>query len=315
MKAYLRGVAVLLLGAAATLGVVSAQTTAAAGKTSLATERDKVSYAIGVDVSNSLKAVAPDLDPAAFERALRNAFGGGQPLLTDAEIAQLGRDLVIRIQARGGKPPADGKVPEVAKDKVGLLVGGDVGRSLAPIKDELDIAVFMQALRAGMGGAQPLMSDAEVQSTLQAFSGRMRTKLEAEARAKGERNKADGAAFLAKNRSVKGVVTTASGLQYMVLRQGNGPRPKATDRVRVNYRGTLLDGKEFDSSYGRGQPAEFPLDRVIPGWTEGVALMPVGSKYRFWIPAELAYGAGGTPDGSVPPNAVLVFDVELMAIL
>jgi len=111
------------------------------------------------------------------------------------------------------------------------------------------------------------------------------------------------------------VFTTPSGLQYMVLRQGAGERPQPSDRVRVNYHGTLLDGTVFDSSYERGQPAEFALDQVIPGWTEGVALMPVGGKYRFWIPGELAYGAKGTPGGPIGPNATLVFDVELMAVL
>ena len=108
--------------------------------------------------------------------------------------------------------------------------------------------------------------------------------------------------------------TTGSGLQYMVLRQGAGARPKPTDTVRVNYHGTTLDGKVFDSSYDRGQPAEFALNQVIAGWTEGVAMMPVGSKFRFWIPSELAYGAKGAGD-DIGPNATLVFDVELMDIL
>lgn len=315
MKVYLRGAAVLLLSAVACAGVVLAQQSAAPAKTTLASERDRVSYAIGLDVSNSLKAIAPDLDYAAFERGLRNGLEGKDALLSASEIQQVGRDLVTRIRARAGQPPQDGKMPEVAKDKVGLMVGGDVGRSLAQLKDEIDVPTFMQALRTGLGGGTPLLAEAEMRSVLEGFASRVRGRLEAERKAQGEKHRAEGEAFLARNKSVKGVVTTASGLQYMVLRQGNGPRPKTTDRVRVNYRGSLLDGKVFDSSYDRGQPAEFPLDRVIAGWTEGVALMPVGSKYRFWIPARLAYGEAGTPDGSVPPNAVLVFDVELMSIL
>src|SRR3546814_4755870 len=121
-------------------------------------------------------------------------------------------------------------------------------------------------------------------------------------------------AFLEKNRAQKGVFTTPSGLQYMVLRQGNGPRPRATDTVRVNYHGTLLDGTVFDSSYERGQPVEFGLDQVIPGWTEGLGLMPVGAKYRFWIPAHLGYGEKGTQGGPIGPNAPTVFDVELLDI-
>jgi FKBP-type peptidyl-prolyl cis-trans isomerase len=124
---------------------------------------------------------------------------------------------------------------------------------------------------------------------------------------------ASGQAFLKENAKKPGVVVTASGLQYLVLTKGDGPKPAATDRVTVNYRGTLINGTEFDSSYKRGQPATFPLNRVIPGWTEGVQLMPVGSKYRFFIPPELAYGKRGA-GGLIGPDATLVFEVELLGI-
>jgi FKBP-type peptidyl-prolyl cis-trans isomerase len=127
-------------------------------------------------------------------------------------------------------------------------------------------------------------------------------------------NSEKGEAFLAQNAKKEGVKTTASGLQYKVLKEGAGKSPQATDTVSVHYRGTLLDGTEFDSSIKRGQPAEFPLNRVIPGWTEGVQLMKVGAKYQFTIPSKLAYGASGTPGGPIPPNATLIFEVELLAI-
>jgi len=123
-----------------------------------------------------------------------------------------------------------------------------------------------------------------------------------------------GEAFLAENAKKEGVKTTASGLQYKVLKEGTGKSPQATDTVSVHYRGTLLDGTEFDSSIKRGQPAEFPLNRVIPGWTEGVQLMKVGAKYQFTIPSKLAYGERGTPGGPIPPNSTLIFEVELLAI-
>ena len=127
-------------------------------------------------------------------------------------------------------------------------------------------------------------------------------------------NREAGIRFLAENRGTAGVFATASGIQYRVERAGQGPRPRASDRVRVHYRGTLLDGTEFDSSYARNEPAVFGLDQVIAGWTEGLQLMPVGAKYRFWIPGALAYGQRGSPP-TIPPNSTLVFDVELLDIL
>ncbi len=123
-----------------------------------------------------------------------------------------------------------------------------------------------------------------------------------------------GEAFLKQNSTKAGVKTTASGLQYKVLKEGKGKTPKATETVEVHYKGTLLDGTEFDSSYKRGQTIEFPLNRVIPGWTEGVQLMKEGAKYQFTIPSKLAYGERGTPGGPIPPNATLIFEVELVSV-
>ncbi|HEY5803305.1 MAG TPA: FKBP-type peptidyl-prolyl cis-trans isomerase [Lysobacter sp.] len=311
MKAFVRGAAVLITTAATLFGAAAS----AQDKTVLTTERDKASYMVGTDIAQSIAPVAPDIDLAAFERAIKNAFDGGKPLISEDEAQAVGPALMQRIASRAGQAPAGSKVPEVPKDKVAYLVGADVGRSLAPIKDELDLPVVVQAIRTSFNKGAPLLSEAEQGAVRQSFQQKVQAKMQAQASALGDKNKADGAAFLAKNKTVKGVFTTGSGLQYMILRQGSGARPKSTDQVRVNYQGTLLDGTVFDSTYDRGQPTEFALNQVIAGWTEGLSMMPVGSKFRFWIPGELAYGPKGTPGGPIGPNATLVFDVELMSIL
>jgi FKBP-type peptidyl-prolyl cis-trans isomerase FkpA len=326
MNALLRGSAVLLTTATLLVALPQANATqdrpavVNQDRTMLSTEREKVSYAIGVDVGNSLKPVGPDLDVAALEQAMRHVFAGNKPSMTQDEARATDQALRARIAARDGAPTpgaAPGtQPPAVDRAKVGTLIGSYmVGPSLAPIQDELELPVFLQGLRTALEGGKPALSDEDMRAVLTAFGQRMQQKMQERAAALGEKNRAEGAAFLATNKETKGVFTTPSGLQYMVLRQGAGERPKPSDRVRVNYHGTLLDGTVFDSSYERGEPAEFALNQVIPGWTEGVAMMPVGAKYRFWIPGDLAYGPRGTPDGAIGPNATLVFDVELMAIL
>jgi FKBP-type peptidyl-prolyl cis-trans isomerase len=152
----------------------------------------------------------------------------------------------------------------------------------------------------------------EAANIREAFIAERRAAAETDRVSQAAANAAEGDKFLLENRAKEGVIVTESGLQYQVVELGTGPMPSATDKVTVHYRGTLLNGEEFDSSYSRGEPISFQLDQVIPGWTEGVQLMPVGSKFMFFIPADLAYGpAGGGPIG---PNATLVFEVELIGI-
>lgn len=314
MSVGVRGLAAWMMAAALLLaGWVQAQ-----DKAALTTDREKVSYMIGADVGRSISAAGPDLDFAAFERAIRNAFAGGKPLLSDEEARTIGTALVQRIGERAGKPApglAPGtKPPAVAKDKVGQMIGADVGRSLASIQDEIDMAVFLQAVRTLMTSTKPLLTEAEMDQVRDAFSKRMDAREKARLADVARKNAEEGAAFLARNKTAKGVISTASGLQYMVLRQGNGARPRLTDKVRVHYQGQLLDGTIFDSSYQRGQPADFALGQVIPGWTEGLALMPVGAKFRLWVPASIAYGERGSPP-SIGPNSTLMFDVELLDVL
>ncbi|MGH8085147.1 MAG: FKBP-type peptidyl-prolyl cis-trans isomerase [Lysobacter sp.] len=313
MKVLLRGVAVMLT--TVVLAAVVAVPAAAQEAAPLETERARTSYMVGHDVARSIGAAAPDIDLAAFDRAVANAVQGGEPLIEDSQVPVTGRALMMRIAARAGRAPEDAEVPEVNKEQVGYLVGSDVGRSLLPMKDELELPILLQAVRAALGGGELRMTEAELDATREAFARKMRGQFEARMNAEAETNKAEGAKFLAANKQQKGVFTTPSGLQYRVLRQGSGPRPRPGARVRVNYEGKLLDDTVFDSSYERGEPTEFGLDQVIAGWTEGLMLMPVGAKYRFWIPGDLGYGAKGGGGGQIGPNATLVFDVELQAIV
>jgi FKBP-type peptidyl-prolyl cis-trans isomerase FkpA/FKBP-type peptidyl-prolyl cis-trans isomerase FklB len=198
------------------------------------------------------------------------------------------------------------------EQKLGYLIGMDIGNSLKRESTQVDIDALLEAIRVTYEGGTPAMTEEEAQATREAFIAKRREAAEAESKAVGDKNAAEGAAFLAENATKDGVVVTDSGLQYMVVTQGDGAKPAATDTVEVHYRGTLLDGTEFDSSYARNAPISFALDRVIAGWTEGVQLMPVGSKYTFWIKPELAYGEAG--GGPIPPNSTLKFEVELLSI-
>ena len=160
---------------------------------------------------------------------------------------------------------------------------------------------------------KPMMTEDEIKTTIQAFGQKLMAKREQEQKVAADKNKTASDAFLAENGKKDGVKTTASGLQYKVITEGKGDKPKADDTVEVNYKGTLIDGTEFDSSYKHGQSVTFPVNGVIPGWTEALQLMPVGSKYQIFIPSDLAYGPGGT-GGVIGPNQALVFEVELVDI-
>ena len=200
------------------------------------------------------------------------------------------------------------------KDKVSYMVGMQIGGSLSQIKDEIDLAVVTKAIEATLKGETPLLTPEAAMEVQKGFAERLQAKRAAEMQEAATKNKAEGDAFLAKNKSAAGVQSTASGLQYKIEKAGTGPKPAATDTVKVHYTGTLLDGTKFDSSVDRGQPAQFALNAVIPGWTEALALMPVGSKWTLWIPSNLGYGDRGTP-GPIGPNATLKFDVELIEIV
>jgi FKBP-type peptidyl-prolyl cis-trans isomerase FkpA/FKBP-type peptidyl-prolyl cis-trans isomerase FklB len=196
--------------------------------------------------------------------------------------------------------------------QVSYMIGMDIAKSLEQIKQEIDVKALNAGLTDQMNG-KSLLNEEQHKQIREAFAAKLQAHAEKTAAELPKKNLAEGTAFLAKNKTAKDVVTTASGLQYQVLRQGTGPKPAPTDMVKVHYKGTLLNGEEFDSSYARNEPVDFPLNQVVPGWSEGVGLMSVGSKYKFWIPAALAYGEAGSPP-VIGPNATLVFEVELLGI-
>ncbi len=203
--------------------------------------------------------------------------------------------------------------PESVQDRASYVIGYNLGRTLKQNDVNANSDLIVKGLRDGMTGANGMLTDAEMQSTMQEFQKQVQEQQEAKQKVVGEKNKTEGEAFLAKNKAKAGVKTTASGLQYEVEKEGTGPTPKATDTVTVNYKGTLMDGTTFDSSYDRGQPATFVLNQVIAGWTEGVQLMKVGSKYKFYIPSALGYGDKGA-GATIGPNSPLIFEVELLSI-
>jgi FKBP-type peptidyl-prolyl cis-trans isomerase len=206
----------------------------------------------------------------------------------------------------------DAKFKGDKKAEYSYMVGMDVGRGLGSIKEEIDMNIVIQALQATIKGEKTTLNEQEALSVRQEFMQKLQARQAAKTKEDAEKNQKEGDDFLAKNKSKSGVKVTASGLQYEIVKAGNGPKPKATDTVKVDYTGTHIDGTKFDSSVDRGQPATFPLNGVIPGWTEGMQLMPVGSEFKFYIPAKLAYGERGP--GTIGPNSTLIFDVKLISI-
>ena len=196
---------------------------------------------------------------------------------------------------------------------IGLNVGKGLSQNLKQSGVDIDPAVLTRAIKDVLAGAKQSMTDQEAQDTLKALQADMRKTQEEKAKQIADGNKKEGDEFLAANKAKEGVTTLPDGLQYKVLQEGTGPKPTTADSVTVNYRGTLLNGTEFDSSYKRGQPATFNVGQIIKGWTEALELMPVGSKWQLFIPSELAYGPRGA-GRDIGPNSTLVFEVELLSI-
>ena len=195
------------------------------------------------------------------------------------------------------------------KDKVSYIIGMDIGNNLKKQLIDVDLNILTKGLKDAFTGAKSLLTEKEIQETMTAFQKEMMAKKEEVAK----QNKKDGEAFLAENKKKEGVKTLPSGLQYKVIKTGTGKKPKSTDTVTVHYRGTLINGTEFDSSYKRGQTVSFPVSGVIPGWTEALQLMEEGAKWQLFIPSNLAYGEKGAGN-VIGPNATLIFEIELVSI-
>jgi FKBP-type peptidyl-prolyl cis-trans isomerase FkpA/FKBP-type peptidyl-prolyl cis-trans isomerase FklB len=223
------------------------------------------------------------------------------------------RLIAVALAATVAAAPAFAQELESDMDRLSYTVGMDIGNSLAEQGLELDLDLLVAALRASYSGEETLLTREEALAERDKFMQRRQQELEEQRNVDAQRNLEEGQAFLAQNAERDDVIVTESGLQYRVMTEGDGASPAATDQVTVHYRGTLLNGTEFDSSYARGEPATFALNQVIPGWTEGVQLMQEGAKYEFFIPADLAYGEQGRP-GPIGPNSTLIFEVELIEV-
>lgn len=200
-------------------------------------------------------------------------------------------------------------------DKLSYALGLGIGQQLAQMgAKDLNVDDFAQSIRDVLEGNELKVSHREAQKIVQDYFAKQEEKLNAERTEKGKAAREEGEKYLAENAKKDGVITLKSGLQYQVLKEGNGKKPKATDKVKCHYEGFLIDGTVFDSSVQRGEPATFGLQQVIAGWTEGLQLMQEGAKYRFFIPYRLAYGEGGAGQ-LIPPYAALIFDVELIEVV
>lgn len=244
-------------------------------------------------------------------------------LLAGAQTAQTNPSAKPQTSPAAKPPaaPAPKSAPnsplQTEKDKASYAIGMNVGtglhQSLTQQSVDVDYRLLLQGFQDALGGGKTLMTEEEARAALTQLQAGLRAKMEEKQKAAAETNKKEGDAFLAANKTKEGVVTLPSGLQYKILTPGTGPKPTATDTVSCNYRGTLVNGKEFDSSARAGKPVTFPVSGVIKGWTEALQLMPVGSKWQLWIPPDLAYGDQQRgPD--IGPNSTLVFEVELVSI-
>lgn len=245
--------------------------------------------------------------------ALVLALAAGTALAQNNQGTSQPRTNPPKAGQPGATPPAAGDVKNV-KEKASYAFGMNVGRSIKGQDLDLDTEIFIRGLKDALGGKEPAYTPQEMQTAIQQFMQQAQAKAEAEMKEQAAAGLKAAQQFLEQNKKKEGVTTTKSGLQYQILKEGSGKSPDANDIVKVHYKGTLTDGTEFDSSYARNEPAEFPLNRVIPGWSEAVRLLKAGGKGKFWIPPDLGYGTSPPPGSPIGVNDVLVFEIELLGV-
>ncbi len=242
------------------------------------------------------------------------------PLAFSAQSAKTAAGATAKPTPMAVASPSPSPTPDVPigplknqRDKVSYAIGLDIGSTMKRQLIDVDEKLLSQGVHDGMTGATPILNEEQVRQVMSTFQKEMMEKQATVRKKEGDKNAAEGKKFLEENKKKPGIKTTASGLEYQVIAEGSGTSPKETDTVEVNYRGTLINGTEFDSSYKRGKPAKFPVNRVIKGWTEGLQLMKPGAKYKFYIPPDLAYGERGAGN-EIGPESTLIFDVELLGV-
>ena len=223
--------------------------------------------------------------------------------------------VISSMACQNTKQQSDTAKPETDKEKISYAIGINMAQSLNDISDEIDLPMLQKGITDKFQEKELLVSNEEARSLLQSFSEKIMAKEQEKVAMASQKSLKEGQAYLEENKTKEGVITTESGLQYKVEKEGEGKSPGNSDKIKVHYEGTKLDGTVFDSSYKRGEPAIFQVNQVINGWTEGLQLMKEGGKYKLFIPAELAYGERGAGGGQIGPNEVLIFDVELLEVL
>ena len=293
--------------------IIITLSTIACGKGGLKSEQDKISYSLGAQFGNSLKQQKITLDTTKFSKGLNDAFDDKTPEFKEVEIAQIINDFQNEMRERmsAGGEPGEFKVD---MNKVSYIIGSQYGQNFKLNEIDINTDIFVRGLDDITNDRTPALTDAETGEVMQKFEEDMRAKQEAAHNEALTRNKAEASAFLEENAKKSGITTLPDSLQYEIITEGSGPKPKAENTVKVHYKGTLIDGTEFDSSYRSKQPAEFPLTGVIKGWTEVLQLMKTGAKWKVFIPPELGYGANGSPP-IIGPNSLLIFEIELLEIV